>query len=81
MFCKLHWVLIFDIASEGHLECVEFLLKVCQVDPSSQDRWGHTALSEAQRFGHKPVADLLEKWHSIKPDGDNTDESKKLFKP
>lgn len=29
-------------ASEGHLACVEFLLKVCKVPPHPKDRYLHS---------------------------------------
>ena len=46
-------------AAEGHLECVEFLLRHCRVSPSIQDRWGNTPLEDAQRFQHSRVAELI----------------------
>ncbi|XP_064473525.1 glutaminase liver isoform, mitochondrial-like isoform X2 [Ornithodoros turicata] len=49
-------------AAEGHLECVEFLLKICGVDVHTKDRWGHTPLDDARMFGHTAVADYLCKW-------------------
>ncbi|XP_067122365.1 glutaminase liver isoform, mitochondrial [Centruroides vittatus] len=53
-------------AAEGHLECVEFLLKVCGVNHKPQDRWGHTPLDESHTFGHTKVAEFLEKWEAIR---------------
>ncbi|KAK8764010.1 hypothetical protein V5799_033382 [Amblyomma americanum] len=51
-------------AAEGHLECVEFLLKICGVDAMVRDRWGHTPLDDARQFGHAAVADYLAKWEA-----------------
>lgn len=51
-------------AAEGHLECVEFLLKICGVDAMVRDRWGHTPLDDARQFGHAAVADYLAKWET-----------------
>ncbi|KAL1436003.1 hypothetical protein MTO96_010760 [Rhipicephalus appendiculatus] len=51
-------------AAEGHLECVEFLLKICGVDANVRDRWGHTPLDDARQFGHAAVADYLAKWEA-----------------
>ncbi|XP_037577909.1 glutaminase liver isoform, mitochondrial [Dermacentor silvarum] len=51
-------------AAEGHLECVEFLLKICGVDANVKDRWGHTPLDDARQFGHASVADYLAKWEA-----------------
>lgn len=49
-------------AAEGHVDCVEFLLKHCNVPYNVRDRWGNTALNEATAFGHDQVIDLLNKW-------------------
>lgn len=53
-------------AAEGHLECVEFLLKICGVDVNIKDRWGHTPLEDARNFGHSNIVDYLSKWDSTK---------------
>jgi len=47
-------------ASEGHLDCVRFLLEKCSVDPSPKDRWGQTPLDDARNFGHTAVVQYLE---------------------
>ncbi|XP_038052051.1 glutaminase liver isoform, mitochondrial-like [Patiria miniata] len=46
-------------AAQGHVEVVRFLLEKCKVDPSPKDRWDHTPLDDAERFGHTEVAELL----------------------
>jgi len=47
-------------ASEGHLDCVQFLVETCRVDVSAVDRWGHTALDDAARFQRDNVKHYLE---------------------
>lgn len=49
-------------SAEGHVECVEFLLELCNVDHNIKDRWGNTPLDEATNFGHAPVIELLQLW-------------------
>lgn len=49
-------------ASEGHMHCVEFLLKKCHVPHDVRDRWGRTPLEEATVFGHTVVIEVLQKW-------------------
>lgn len=61
-------------ASEGHLDCVEFLLEQCNVPHDPKDRWGNTPLDEAETFGHGQVAEHLRTWQP-KPttiESDNT---------
>ncbi|XP_040578075.1 glutaminase liver isoform, mitochondrial isoform X3 [Lepeophtheirus salmonis] len=48
-------------AAEGHLECTEFLVEKCNLDPLTKDRWGYTPLSEAKRFEHEMVYRYLVK--------------------
>ena len=43
-------------AAEGHLECVKFLMGVCQVDPDPKDRWKILCLLKEVGF----------KWHKSK---------------
>lgn len=61
-------------ASEGHLDCVEFLLDQCNVPHDPKDRWGNTPLDEAETFGHEQVAEYLRTWQGKPPtiETDNT---------
>ncbi|KAH1023318.1 glutaminase kidney isoform, mitochondrial isoform X1 [Dendroctonus ponderosae] len=49
-------------AAEGHINCVEFLLKQCRVPYDMRDRWGKTPLEEALTFGHTAVIELMQLW-------------------
>lgn len=49
-------------ASEGHLDCVQFLLDQCHVPHDPKDRWGNIPLDEAETFGHHTVVDFLRAW-------------------
>lgn len=49
-------------ASEGHLDCVEFLLEQCNVPYDPKDRWGNMPIDEAETFGHQNVVDYLRNW-------------------
>ncbi|UYV77043.1 GLS [Cordylochernes scorpioides] len=49
-------------AAEGHLDAVDFLLGVCNVDHNPRDRWGRTPMEEARSFGRTEVAEYLEHW-------------------
>lgn len=49
-------------AAEGHVECVDFLLRKCDVPYDVCDRWGRTPLEEATAFGHTVVIELLQSW-------------------
>lgn len=49
-------------ASEGHLDCVQFLLEQCQVPFNPKDRWGNMPIDEADTFGHQHVVDYLNAW-------------------
>jgi len=51
-------------ASEGHLECVEFLLDQCNVPHDPRDRWGNTPVDEAETFGHHKVVEFLQNYDS-----------------
>lgn len=47
-------------ASEGHLECVKFLVERCRVDVSGKDRWERTALDDATHFDRQFVVEYLQ---------------------
>lgn len=49
-------------ASEGHLECVKFLLEQCHVPHNPKDRWGNLPVDEAENFGHSHVVEFLRGW-------------------
>lgn len=49
-------------ASEGHLECVKFLLEICHVPHNAKDRWGNKPIDEAETFGHYKVVEFLKAW-------------------
>ncbi|XP_018561381.1 glutaminase kidney isoform, mitochondrial isoform X2 [Anoplophora glabripennis] len=49
-------------AAEGHINCVEFLLKHCRVPYEVRDRWGKTPLEEALAFGHTDVIEMIQFW-------------------
>ncbi|KAH8401739.1 hypothetical protein KR009_007586 [Drosophila setifemur] len=49
-------------ASEGHLECVKFLLDQCHVPHNPKDRWGNLPVDEAENFGHTNVVEYLRSW-------------------
>jgi len=46
-------------AAEGHLECVKFLMTICQVDPDPKDRWHNSPLSEALRHRKTDVIEYM----------------------
>ncbi|XP_011152812.1 glutaminase liver isoform, mitochondrial isoform X1 [Harpegnathos saltator] len=46
-------------ASEGHLDCVEFLIEQCGVPHDPKDRWGKRPVDEAETFGHTQVVEYL----------------------
>ncbi|TMW40212.1 hypothetical protein DOY81_014708 [Sarcophaga bullata] len=49
-------------ASEGHLDCVRFLLEQCHVPHNPKDRWGNMPVDEAENFGHQTIVDYLKQW-------------------
>lgn len=50
-------------ASEGHLDCVKFLITQCRVPHNQKDRWGRQPTDEARAFGHTTVVELLREWN------------------
>ncbi|XP_076762984.1 glutaminase isoform X4 [Xylocopa sonorina] len=46
-------------ASEGHLDCVEFLIEQCGVPHDPKDRWRKRPVDEAETFGHMHVVEYL----------------------
>lgn len=65
-------------ASEGHIDCVEFLLEQCNVPYDPKDRWGNMPIDEAETFGHQNVVDYLRNWElkCIERQGSETSEDK-----
>lgn len=49
-------------ASEGHLDCVKFLLEHCHVPHNPKDRWGNYPIDEAENFGHTAIVDYLKEY-------------------
>ncbi|XP_034943764.1 glutaminase liver isoform, mitochondrial [Chelonus insularis] len=49
-------------ASEGHLDCVEFLIEQCGVPHDPKDRWGNRPIDEAETFGHTQVVEYLKNY-------------------
>ncbi|XP_063219642.1 glutaminase kidney isoform, mitochondrial isoform X2 [Bacillus rossius redtenbacheri] len=49
-------------ASEGHLDCVKFLLDQCNVPHNPKDRWGNLPIDEAETFGHAEIVQFLRNW-------------------
>ncbi|XP_017758897.1 PREDICTED: glutaminase liver isoform, mitochondrial isoform X1 [Eufriesea mexicana] len=49
-------------ASEGHLDCVEFLIEQCGVPHEPKDRWGKRPIDEAETFGHMEVVEYLKNY-------------------
>ncbi|XP_039148068.1 glutaminase liver isoform, mitochondrial isoform X2 [Drosophila simulans] len=62
-------------ASEGHLECVKFLLEQCHVPHNPKDRWGNLPVDEAENFGHSHVVEFLRSW------AEKADQSSEECKP
>lgn len=46
-------------AAGGQIEVCYFLLMKCNVQVNCKDRWRSTPLSEAKRFSHNEVTELL----------------------
>uniref|UniRef100_A0A1B6CB91 glutaminase n=1 Tax=Clastoptera arizonana TaxID=38151 RepID=A0A1B6CB91_9HEMI len=49
-------------ASEGHIDCVSFLLEQCGLPYDAKDRWGNTPLEEATTFSQTKVVEYLTSW-------------------
>jgi len=49
-------------ASEGHVECVRFLVEKCGVPVTPRDRWDHTPMDDASRFCRDKVLHFLSEW-------------------
>jgi len=49
-------------ASEGHLDCVQFLVEKCGVPLAPRDRWDRTPTDDASRFHRDDVLQFLSKW-------------------
>ncbi|XP_014211267.1 glutaminase liver isoform, mitochondrial isoform X2 [Copidosoma floridanum] len=58
-------------ASEGHLDCVEFLIEQCRVPHDPKDRWGNRPIDEAETFGHAQVVEYLKNYESLRQAGLN----------
>lgn len=59
-------------ASEGHLDCVEFLIEHCGVPHNPKDRWGKRPVDEAETFGHMQVVEYLNNYsHAHKTELEN----------
>ncbi|XP_022914987.1 glutaminase kidney isoform, mitochondrial isoform X2 [Onthophagus taurus] len=64
-------------SAEGHVECVDFLLKYCNVKYNVKDRWGKTPTDEALAFGHMQVVELIQNWENQVTDDTKKEEEKK----
>ncbi|XP_018059112.1 PREDICTED: glutaminase kidney isoform, mitochondrial isoform X4 [Atta colombica] len=53
-------------ASEGHLDCVEFLIEHCGVPHDPKDRWGKRPVDEAETFGHMQVVEYLNNYSLVR---------------
>ncbi|XP_032457578.1 glutaminase liver isoform, mitochondrial isoform X4 [Nasonia vitripennis] len=53
-------------ASEGHLDCVEFLIEQCGVPHDPKDRWGNRPIDEAETFGHAQVVEYLKNYEMVR---------------
>ncbi|XP_031624443.1 glutaminase liver isoform, mitochondrial isoform X2 [Contarinia nasturtii] len=62
-------------ASEGHLDCVQFLLEQCNVPFDPKDRWGNMPIDEAETFGHETVVEFLRNWQNKPPNKSDSGQS------
>ena len=51
-------------ASEGHLECVRFLVEKCRVPLAPRDRWNRTPADDSSRFRRDDVLQFLREWEA-----------------
>lgn len=58
-------------SAEGHVDCVDFLLRHCHVPYNVKDRWGNMPIDEAKAFGHSAVIELLQNWGAKKSEGED----------
>lgn len=72
-------------ASEGHIDCVVFLLEQCNVPFDPKDRWGNTPIDEAETFGHQDIVEFLKNWQNRPPreitKGDSSEGSTRTVSP
>jgi len=57
-------------AAEGHLDCVKFLMDICQVDPDPKDRWDQSPISEAMRHRHPQIVGYMKRFREEHPNSD-----------
>ena len=57
------WTPLHKAASMGHLEIVRILLEN-GADPTPKDKWGKTALEQAEAEGHAEVAALIREYRN-----------------
>lgn len=53
-------------ASEGHLGCIKYLVKICRVDPCVKDRWGRQPIDDTATFGHVKCEQVLKKYMTVR---------------
>ena len=49
-------------SSEGHYECVKFLIERCKANVFLKDRWGHTPLDNAIHYKHTDIQLYIEEF-------------------
>ncbi|XP_055385335.1 glutaminase liver isoform, mitochondrial isoform X3 [Condylostylus longicornis] len=62
-------------ASEGHLDCVKFLLEICHVPHNCKDRWGNSPMDEAETFGHTRIVEYIKQYDAEIGATDDTNKS------
>jgi len=58
------------VASEGHLECVRFLVEKCAIPLAPRDRWNRTPADDASRFRREDVLRFLRECAEKATNGD-----------